>query len=266
MAIIAIPLSLSGLILIRLLCSPNDSCWALVFSPEPSNMFYLLLENFAIWAVPCALVYATTEILAKAAFAQSKFNPKYTSQQRVYIDVRRSAGGVIIGSLLEFALQQGYQAQYLPHFRPEFMANQGFMFNAIALPLFLFAWGDAHFYWTHRLLHSPRLYRSVHKVHHEATNPTPWSGLSMHWFEHCIYFSSAAVVALVVPFWAARMMCKGLLILPLEGHSGYGTWRTEGSYNHYIHHAKFNWNFGSSPLWDRLAGTRYPGRIPPPTS
>ena len=29
------------------------------------------------------------------------------------------------------------------------------------------------------------------------------------------------------------------------------------NHHHYIHHAKFNWNFGSSPVWDLLCGTDY---------
>jgi sterol desaturase/sphingolipid hydroxylase (fatty acid hydroxylase superfamily) len=53
-------------------------------------------------------------------------------------------------------------------------------------------------------------------------------------------------------------MFKSLIIFPLEGHNGYGSWNIESSNNHYIHHSKFNWNYGSSPLWDHLMGTNYP--------
>lgn len=28
--------------------------------------------------------------------------------------------------------------------------------------------------------------------------------------------------------------------------------------DHYIHHAKFRYNFGANPFWDRLFGTEYP--------
>ena len=48
-----------------------------------------------------------------------------------------------------------------------------------------------------------------------------------------------------------------MIFFPLAGHSGYGTWHDEASYNHYIHHSKFNWNYGSSPLWDHIMGTNY---------
>ena len=130
--------------------------------------------------------------------------------------------------------------------------------GAVALCIVLaYAWGDAHFYWSHRLLHTPLLYRTVHKVHHQSFNPDPLSGLSMHWFESTVYFSAAPLATWFLPLWGFRLLLKGLLIFPLDGHSGHGRWDHETSYNHYIHHAKFNWNYGSSPIWDHLCGTNW---------
>ena len=42
--------------------------------------------------------------------------------------------------------------------------------------LLLLLWGDVHFYWTHRMLHTQWFYKSVHKIHHESYNPDPFSG------------------------------------------------------------------------------------------
>merc|ERR1711871_1049251 len=85
----------------------------------------------------------------------------------------------------------------------------------------------------------------------------PWSGLSMHWFESTVYFSSAPLMCFFAPLWMVRFTFKGLLVFPLEGHSGHGSWALEDTWNHYIHHSKFNWNYGSSPTWDHLMGTNY---------
>ena len=62
----------------------------------------------------------------------------------------------------------------------------------------------------------------------------------MHWFESAVYFSSAPMVAPFVPLWLARLTVKGLVLAPLQGHSGFGSFDSETSCNHYIHHAKFN--------------------------
>jgi hypothetical protein len=45
--------------------------------------------------------------------------------------------------------------------------------------------------------------------------------------------------------------------MPIEGHAGFGTWSSESSVNHYIHQSKFDWNYGSSVLWDHIMGTNY---------
>ena len=48
---------------------------------------------------------------------------------------------------------------------------------------------EVGFYFAHRSLHWPPLYKLAHKLHHRNTNPGPWSGLSMHPLEHIIYLS-----------------------------------------------------------------------------
>jgi len=58
-----------------------------------------------------------------------------------------------------------------------------------------------------------------------------------------------------------RGLSIGLIIAPLEGHWGFGSWNKEGTFNHYIHHSKFNWNYGSSPMWDHIMGTNYPKKM-----
>ncbi|MEE3091883.1 MAG: sterol desaturase family protein, partial [Pseudomonadota bacterium] len=52
---------------------------------------------------------------------------------------------------------------------------------------------EVGFYFAHRFLHWPPLYRIAHQLHHRNTNPGPWSGLSMHPIEHVIYFSSVLI-------------------------------------------------------------------------
>ena len=106
-------------------------------------------------------------------------------------------------------------------------------------------------------MHKPWLYKAVHKVHHESNNPDPFSGLSMRWAESTLYFSAVPLMACFFPLWMIRLLTIGLIPSPLEGHSGHGSWDSQGSDCHYIHHAKFNWNYGSSPLWDYLMGTNY---------
>ena len=79
-----------------------------------------------------------------------------------------------------------------------------------------------HFYLLHRPLYWPPLYRWVHSIHHCNTNLGPWSGLSMHPFEHLLYFSSL-LIFFILPSHPVHMLF--LLFWQLfgapSGHSGY---------------------------------------------
>ena len=63
---------------------------------------------------------------------------------------------------------------------------------------------------------------------------------------------------LVAPLYMFRVLAIGLIIAPIEGHLGIKIGKKLGNFNHYIHHSKFNWNYGSSPMWDRIMGINYP--------
>ena len=49
-----------------------------------------------------------------------------------------------------------------------------FVLSLILLPIF----SAFHFYWIHRLLHVPLLYKRVHSLHHRNVSVGPWSGLA----------------------------------------------------------------------------------------
>ena len=73
----------------------------------------------------------------------------------------------------------------------------------------------------------------------------------MHPLESVVYFSAAAFAALLpVRWWAVNVLLLELIVFPLNGHCGFGVPGIPMSDNHYIHHARFSTNFGSSPLWD----------------
>ena len=42
---------------------------------------------------------------------------------------------------------------------------------------------DTYFYWMHRLMHKPKLYKKIHLIHHKSINPSPWASYSFHLFE-----------------------------------------------------------------------------------
>lgn len=137
--------------------------------------------------------------------------------------------------------------------------------------LFLVIWNDIHFYVIHRALHTPWLYRKVHKVHHRSVTPTPWSTYSFHWVESTLLGS-----VMVTILWAVSLDVMAILLFPLVsltlnnlGHMnhdlvpGKSTWHLlAASRRHALHHSHVRGNFGFLfPVLDHLLGTAFPAEM-----
>jgi len=143
---------------------------------------------------------------------------------------------------------------------------------SVALLASVTYWREIHFYWAHRGMHpwwdrenglfngdvGAFLYRHAHSLHHKSYNPGPWSGLSMHPLEHLLYYSCATIPPLFLcvhplHFLYTKFHCD---IAPIGGHDGYEEPGGNGDF-HYLHHAKFECNYGVPfPIdFDKMFGT-----------
>jgi sterol desaturase/sphingolipid hydroxylase (fatty acid hydroxylase superfamily) len=131
---------------------------------------------------------------------------------------------------------------------------------------------DAFFYWSHRLMHDPRLFRRFHRRHHKSHNPSPFTAYSFD-------LGEAAVMAAFVPLWmiivptawpVVGIFMLHQIVRNTLGHSGYELmparadgkpmfdWLTTTTH-HDLHHAQAGWNYGLYfTWWDRLMGTEHP--------
>ncbi len=129
---------------------------------------------------------------------------------------------------------------------------------------------DTWFYWTHRLLHHPKIYKYVHKVHHKSIDVNPFTSLSFHWVETfaltfwiipCSMFFPMYVPALgILQIWGFLDNVKshlGYEFFPSWWNKSFGKLMTSSTY-HNMHHSKFNGNYGIHfRIWDRLLGTEF---------
>ena len=141
----------------------------------------------------------------------------------------------------------------------------------LGMTVLIFFWGTFHFYWIHRLLHWPPLYRIAHELHHRNVNIGPWSGISMHPLEHLLYFS-VFTLWWVVPAHPVIVLAAGFFfgLGPAFSHSGFQQvalpWGNRqntlptGDYFHQLHHRYFEVNYGNTPTpLDQLFGTWHDG-------
>jgi len=143
-----------------------------------------------------------------------------------------------------------------------------FVFSVIALVVLHDAW----FYWTHRLIHDPRLFRRVHRTHHKSHNPSPWTAYSFDISEAAINAAYLPLALLLIPAspLAIFLFLWHMMLRNAIGHCGYEIfpslrsgrpmfdWMTTVTH-HDLHHAQAGWNYGLYfSWWDRLMGTEHP--------
>jgi lathosterol oxidase len=144
----------------------------------------------------------------------------------------------------------------------------GMVWYIASFPL-MFIVHDAYFYWTHRLMHYPPIFRIFHLMHHRSTNPSPWAALAFHPLEAVVEAGIFPVLLMVMPLTSGHfsVFFVIMLVYNVYGHLGWeiypksfsrhwlGRW-INTSVNHNQHHQFFKGNYGLYFLWwDRWMGT-----------
>ncbi|XP_043218286.1 fatty acid hydroxylase domain-containing protein 2-like isoform X1 [Amphibalanus amphitrite] len=117
---------------------------------------------------------------------------------------------------------------------------------------------EVAFYYSHRLLHSPRLYKKIHKWHHEWTSPISITALYAHPLEHVLsnYLPPFLGVLLLGSHVATAWLWFSMALLStINAHSGYHLPFFPSPEAHDFHHLKFNQCYGVLGVLDRLHGT-----------
>lgn len=131
---------------------------------------------------------------------------------------------------------------------------------------------DAYFYWTHRLMHHPRLYPYFHRTHHRSVTPTAFAAYAFD-------VPEALLMALFTPLWLLMVPMHGLgmflfmafmIVRNVMGHAGvelmprgladsrWFGW-INATTHHDLHHSSFHHNYGLYfTWWDRMMGTEHP--------
>lgn len=143
------------------------------------------------------------------------------------------------------------------------------LYNWLSLPVVILL-HDTYFYWLHRFMHVPAVFKWVHKVHHESRNPTPLAAFSFHPLEAVLEIAFLPLLIFFLPVHRVVLAIFGLymILMNIWGHLGFEflpnrfmkSWLSwlNTSTGHNMHHQYGHGNYGLYfNLWDRWMGTNH---------
>jgi Delta7-sterol 5-desaturase len=140
---------------------------------------------------------------------------------------------------------------------------------SIGLVLFIH---ETYYYWLHRWMHQPGVYRYVHKTHHDSITTSAWTSFSFHPVESTLQAIVIPALTFVIPL---HLTALGLLLLIMTLSTAINHLNTEiyprnfdrhwlgrwliGATHHSLHHSQFRFNYGLYfTFWDKWMKTESP--------
>jgi len=171
----------------------------------------------------------------------------------------------IAGSVTALLWQTGYTKLYTDPFK------YGFWYLPLSLLLSLFI-HDTYYYWLHRWMHRPKIFKLLHKVHHDSRITSAWTAFSFHPLEGLLQAIILPLIIITVPLHVYVILVQLTLMTfssvinhleietfpPAFRRHFIGRWLI-GSTHHSLHHKQFRYNFGLYfTTWDKWRKTESP--------
>lgn len=239
------------------------------FNPYFAFFVYILILFFAIvvrYFIAAGIFYFYYYSFKSKIFREkrlSKRPPKKGQlQQEILWSIKSSLVFAIVGAVTFWLWKNGFTAVYPDIF------GYGLWYLPVSIILALLI-HETYYYWIHRWMHQPKIYRWVHKVHHDSLTPTPWTAFSFHPWESLLEAIILPLILLIVPlhpyilgFYLLLMTLSSVInhldieIYPMRFQKSKIGSLFIGATHHHYHHAEFKTNYGLYfTFWDKWMGT-----------
>ena len=171
----------------------------------------------------------------------------------------------IAGTITVLLWQKGYTKVYTD------IDLYGWIYLPISL-LVMMLLHETYYYWLHRWMHNKKIFKVVHKVHHDSNITSPFTAFSFHPLEGVLQAVFLPVTLLFLPvhyyvilFQLTIMTLSSVInhlnieIYPKKFNENIaGRWLI-GATHHSLHHKQFKYNFGLYfTFWDKIKKTESP--------
>ena len=225
--------------------------------------------DFGRYLVGAGGTFLIVWVLFKKQLSGRKIRTKTPRRRQMLREFRASVMTAAVFGLIGLITKAGVDAGFIEFYGS--ITDKGWAYFWFSLVVLIVA-HDAYFYWTHRLLHLPKVIKKTHWLHHRSINPTPWTAYSFDPIEAAVQALFVPIILLFLPMHGTAMFLflAHMIIRNAVGHSGYELfprrWAVRPIFgaitmvtHHDMHHSNGNSNFGLYfTWWDRLMGTEHP--------
>ena len=226
--------------------------------------------SVAVYGLLSGSTYWLLWVRGRRALSHLKVQPHWPGPSQVRSEIAWSLVTIAIFTVVATLLYVAWDNGLTPLVYLDIQEyGWGYFFLSILLMVLLH---DAWFYWSHRLLHHPRLFRRFHSRHHRSRTPTPWSTHTFHPVEALLQIAILPLIVFLMPAHPLAMVVFNLLLKVYNtiGHMGYELFprafgrhwlfRWSNSTTHHdLHHSRVKGHYGLYfNFWDRMMGTNLP--------
>ena len=226
-------------------------------------------EDMVRYIIAAPLTWLVLCVICAPLLKSRKIRPDSPPAMQLVIEFLCSVRSVAVFSTVSLLSILLWKAGLL--WGGEWRENAGPLWIVVSFVITVIA-HDAYFYWAHRIMHHPRLFRTFHRRHHRSHNPTPFTAYSFDLAEAAVMASFTVIWELIVPVsWVGfTAFLIHQIARNVIGHSGYELfparkdgrplfdWMTTVTH-HDLHHSQAGYNYGLYfTWWDRWMGTEHP--------
>jgi lathosterol oxidase len=227
--------------------------------PQIKTWNQLLLLIGLRYFIIAGIAYLIWYIIRRRKIAFKKIQLRLPANKDYQREIFYSILSIFIFSLVPYFLLKSSVRQYTLFY--DEIDKYGMLWFWFAFPVMLLV-HDAYFYFTHRLMHHPKLFKWFHLIHHKSTNPSPWAAFAFHPFEAVIEVGVVVLFLFIMPICNLHLFFFFfiMMVYNVYGHLGWelypkgfstskiGKW-INTSVNHNQHHQYFKGNYGLYFLW-----------------
>ncbi|MBC5774261.1 sterol desaturase family protein [Pontibacter sp. KCTC 32443] len=236
---------------------------------ESSQFWFFYALTAVRYVVVAGLAFLLFYVLFRSKLTRFKIQKLFPKQQDYVREVGYSFLTFFVFALVGVIVASDVVLPHTQIYTDVAEYGWGYWGLSILLALLLH---DTYFYWTHRLMHHPRLFKLFHLTHHRSVNPSPWASFAFSPLEAVVEASVLFVIVFLIPIHGSAILMFLLLmtIYNVYGHLGYeiypkwlvnswvGKWLNTST-NHNMHHKYFKGNYGLYlRVWDELLHTTHP--------